>query len=186
MPGARKKFQENLSQSIEFYFDDLTMCVKKAALMRPWLSLFLALDWQSWTVVIILIYITGTTVYFFYKYYHHPENLHYCTGVAFVSLLGTSVPYNPTHGLARIHFGIMLIYALILTASINAFLTSRMTKTFYEHQISKVEELMEFEYNILTDLNMVPLYNLGNDKVNCFCNGWLKLMILIHLGIFIC
>lgn len=121
-----------------------------------------------WTLGIIGVYLNGATLFYFYKKYHHTENFHYCTGVALFTNLAVPTPYNPTHGIARIHFGIMLMYGLIFVAAINAFLVTRMTKSHYEDQISTVEDLMYYEYKILTDLNVVPVHSLGKDKVNCF------------------
>lgn len=110
------------------------------------------------------VYVTGATVFLFYKYYHHPENYHYCTGIAFMTLLATPVPYNPTHGIARIHFGFMLAYGLLAVTAINCYLTSMMTKPHYQYQINTVEDLMSYEYKVLSDLDFSDL---GNDKVNC-------------------
>lgn len=139
--------------------------MKKADLIQPWRSFFLVATWQVWTIAVIGIYVTAFTVYAFYKHDRHPQNFHYCAGVAFFSYLSIPIPYNPTHGIARIHFGILLIYGLLYVISINCYLTSMMTQPQYQYQIRTTDELMHNEYKILVDVESVSLYYLGNDKV---------------------
>lgn len=153
-------------QSIDFHFDDLTWCVKKAALIQPWRSFFLVATWQVWTITILGIYIIGVTVFVFHKHYHNPKNVHYCTGIALLTFLGIPVPYNPTHGIARFHFLVLLFYGVIAQIAINSFLVSMMTRPQYQYQIHTTDFLMYYEYRILVDKDFVSLHHLGNDKVS--------------------
>lgn len=134
--------------------------------MQPWRSFFLVYSWQVWTVGALGIYGTAVTMFAFRSYYHHPENIHYCTGLALVSLFGVPVPYYPTHGMSRIHFGLLLIYGLLAVIYINCYLTSLMTRPPYQYQIDTTDDLMYYKYKILSDLDSISLYDLGNDEVS--------------------
>lgn len=155
-----------LYQSIDFHFDELTWCVKKADLIQPWRSFFFVCTWQVWVIAVIGVYVSAATLFAFYRLYHHIENYHYCTGMAFMALIAVPIPYNPTHGIARIHFGILLIYGLLAVIAINCFLTSMMTKPVYQYQIHTIDDLIFYEYKILADAELVSFNYLGNDKVN--------------------
>lgn len=140
--------------------------MKKADLIQPWRSFFLIGTWQVWTIAVIAVYAIGATLFAFYAHYHHPENYHYCTGITMLTLFAVPVPYNPTHGIARIHFGFLLMYGLLVVIAINCYLTSLMTKPQYQYQIRTTDDLMYYKYKILVDIDLVPLSYLGNDKVN--------------------
>lgn len=83
-----------------------------------------------------------------------------------MSLFAIPVPYYPTHGIARIHFGIILIYGLLVVILINCYLTSLMTKPHYQYQVHTTDDLIHYEYQILVDADLVSLADLGDDKVN--------------------
>lgn len=100
--GRSNKFKGNFTQSIELHFDCLSICVTTANLIPPWRSAFLVASPLVYLIYFIGLYVFAATVFVFYKYYHHPENFFYCCGAAFYSSLGVSIPYYPTHGLARI------------------------------------------------------------------------------------
>lgn len=83
-----------------------------------------------------------------------------------LTLFAIPVPYQPTHGIARIHFGFLLIYGLLGVIAINCFLTSMMTNPKYEYQIHTTDDLIYYKYKILVDSELVSLSYLGDDKVS--------------------
>lgn len=167
--GTHDKLQGKVTKSIDFDFDYLTFCVKKSNLMQPWKSAFLTATWQVWAIGACALYVLGFTLFVFYKYYHHQENFHYCVGAVFLLLAAIPIPYHPTHGLARIHFALLLFFGMLILIHLNCFLISMITNPQYQHQISTKEELLHYEYKILIDLKFVPLHDLGNEEVNQFC-----------------
>lgn len=110
------------------------------------------------------IYIFGASLFLFYGCYHHPENFIYCAAASLFVSIGISIPYNPTNGLARIHFGI-LIYGLLAVILLNCFLVSFMTKPQYERQISTTEDLLQYKYKIMISPEFTALNDLGTDEV---------------------
>lgn len=163
--GAEIKLQRNVTKSTYFHFDDLTFCVKKADLLKPWRSFFLIGSRAVWLISSFSFIIFGVTLFLFYKKYHHPDNIIYCIGICFYTLLAIPVPYNPTNSLARIHFGMLLLYGLLAVIFINCYLISVLTKPYYEHQISTTDELIHYEYKLLIDTEFIALKDLGTDKV---------------------
>lgn len=167
--GASKEIQRKLSHSIPFLFDDLTWCVKKADLRPPWLSVLSSIATPTvWLVFVPLVFIFGFALFLMLKYYHHPENYFYCLGMSLLIVIATPLPYYPTHGLARIHFGMHLIYGLVAVIFINCFLVSMLMRPRYGHQITTTEEILHFDYKILINSEFIVLPDLGNDEVNLF------------------
>lgn len=165
-------------QSIDFEFDDLTWCVKRAELHPPWRSFFLVGTWDCWLIGGISVYCIAATLYVFHRYYHHPENYHYCMGVTLLCCMSIPIPYNPTHGLARTHFGIMLVYGLLVFTLFNSFLITLLKTPPYQYQIHTVRELIEEEFKILVDEKLIAMQDLGDDEVATYvkqnyelCNG---------------
>lgn len=169
--------KRKLTNSIEFRYDDLTWCVKKADLIQPWRSFFLVATWQVWLIATVGVYATAATMFLFFTYYHHRENFHYCTGMALFMIFSIPIPYNPTHGIARIHFGLLLIYGVLAVIAINCYLVSVMTKPQYHYQICTADELMSNDFKILIDTELVSIHELGDDKV-IFENRELHLIAL--------
>ncbi len=157
--------EKSSTQSIDFYFDDLTWCVRKSDLIQPWRRFFLIGSWETWMLAAIGLYVNAAIFYLFFRYYHHQENFTYCTGMSMLTMFSVPIPYNPTHGIARIHCGISLIYGMLCVILINCYLTSLMTKPQFQYQIRTVDDLMYYQYKMLVDVEAVSLEHLGNDEV---------------------
>lgn len=155
-----------LTHTIEFIFDDITWCVRKSDLRSPWISVIVTIASPTvWAIFVLSVYLFAFSFFLMLKHYHHPENFHYCVGMSFFTVIGAPLPYNPTRGSARLHFGMYLTYGLIAAIFINCHMISSLTKSSYNYQITKPKELLHHKYEILIDSESTDLSDLGNDEV---------------------
>lgn len=166
--GAPYQMKDTTTKTIDFEYDDLTWCVERAGLHAPWRGFFLIMTWQVWLIGGVATYATAGTLYAFYQFYHHPQNYHYCSGLVLLAMFSIPVPYNPTHGIARIHFGLLLLYGLLIVILFNSFLSSILTQPRSQYQIHTTEELMNQNFRILIDEELMALHQLGDDDISSY------------------
>jgi hypothetical protein len=146
--------------------------VPRAKEVAKWKSLFLVFDLTTWlafvavcVAVVLLLWRMASSSRADPSENSTYANIGTCSSSVWAALLGVSVPQMPRTTRLRILFLLWLFYCLHINIVYLTFLTTFLIQPGFEHQIEKVEELVESDVEYGFHEGFDKYFNDSTDKI---------------------
>lgn len=182
------KLNRSVQSTNPYAFDDVTWCVRTAALAPAWLNTFKTYSGGLWLAIGVSIATSSFFLFIFIKF--EKETRHQNLAWSFLNIFGTfismfTIKYDPRMIHIRIFMAALLFAGINLWAAYTSSLISILTNPRYNEQISTVPEAVEagmvfygninyFEYILANNMNepgyveLIKRYRVCETANQCF------------------
>lgn len=136
------------SESIPYYYDDITWCVQLAKSRETYLNILYLLDSPMWILHFFFDILMGTIFFYLLRF----DNVLKCYSwniILFMTIaMGQSVTLKPKNWIVRIFYFLMALYGLQWNAICCGVIISIIKKTRMAWQLDNIEDALYYDFNV--------------------------------------
>lgn len=140
--------------------DDITWCVKSAAAMPSWLSIFVVFNNFSVALTVTVLFVACCMVFYVFTAFDpKPMNLVSSLIVGYNIMLCFAFPYEAKWTTTRCYLFYCMICAMLVSLHYLSFYTAFMISPRLESQITTVSELIGSNFRLAGEIDTLSLLN---------------------------